>query len=129
MICCWPKKDESHFSIRKKQQCFLWNSQDFQLDIYQEPCHPRCQGLMILKTYTTLQGDDLKLPSFLEITREVTDDRHFSMHYLSAKDTQLEVNGTSNGDSHVTELQVKPIPGKVVTGVNHNDIDGLEYVE
>jgi CYTH domain-containing protein len=123
------QKDKNHFSIHKKRRCFLWNSQYFQLDIYQEPCHPRCQGLMILETYTTLQGDDLKLPSFLEITREVTDDRHFSMHYLSAKDTQLEVNSTSNGDSHVTELQVKPVPGKMVNGVNPNDIDGLEYVE
>ena len=32
----------------------MYNNQYFQLDIYKEPCHPRCKGLMLLETYTTL---------------------------------------------------------------------------
>jgi len=43
----------------------------------------RCKGLMILETFTTLTGDDLPLPSFLEISREITGDRNYSMYHLS----------------------------------------------
>ena len=33
--------DEHHLQIFKKRRCFLHNNQYFQLDIYQQPCHPR----------------------------------------------------------------------------------------
>lgn len=35
------QKDDAHFTIFKKRRCFLVNNQYFQLDIYQEPSHPR----------------------------------------------------------------------------------------
>jgi len=79
------QRDARHFTIYKKRRCFLWNDQYFQMDIYQEPSHPRCKGLILLETYTTLKGDELKLPNFLQIEKEVTTDRYYSMHNLSRK--------------------------------------------
>ena len=40
---------------------------------YREPCHPRCRGLMLLETYTTLSPEDFsdRLPSFLNVDQQV----------------------------------------------------------
>lgn len=35
------QRDPFHLTIYKKRRCFLYNNQYFQLDVYQEPCHPR----------------------------------------------------------------------------------------
>jgi len=35
------QRDPFHLTIFKKRRCFLYNNQYFQLDVYQEPCHPR----------------------------------------------------------------------------------------
>lgn len=82
------QKDDAHFTIFKKRRCFLVNNQYFQLDIYQEPSHPRCRGLMLLETYTSLEGEQLKksLPKFLEIQKETTGDPYYSMFNLSLKE-------------------------------------------
>lgn len=79
------QKDDAHFTIFKKRRCFLVNNQYFQLDIYQEPSHPRCRGLMLLETYSSLEGERLKktLPKFLNIVKEVTGDPYYSMFNLS----------------------------------------------
>jgi hypothetical protein len=101
------QKDDAHFTIFKKRRCFLVNNQYFQLDIYQEPSHPRyfktfqskfkklnlififrCRGLMLLETYTSLEGERLmrSLPRFLNIVKEVTGDPSYSMFNLSLKE-------------------------------------------
>jgi hypothetical protein len=82
------QEDPSHFLIFKTRRCFLWENQYFQLDIYREPSHDRRKGLMLLETYTTKSGEDLKnrLPSFLNIGSDVTGDPAFSMFNLSLKD-------------------------------------------
>ena len=54
----------------------------------------RCKGLMILETFTTLTGDDLQLPSFLEISREITGEPNYSMYCLSSKDYDLPTKPT-----------------------------------
>ena len=88
----------------KIRRCFLYNNQYFQLDIYKDPCHERCkvnvfyfcvfmsfdydclncflQGLMLLETYTTLSGEELKkqLPSFLNIGEYFSDSSLFFHH-------------------------------------------------
>ncbi|KAF7988970.1 hypothetical protein HCN44_007280 [Aphidius gifuensis] len=81
-------RDDSHFTIFKKRRCFLINNQYFQLDIYREPAHPRCRGLMLLETYTALYNDDLKniLPSFLSIEKDVTGNPDYSMFNLSLRE-------------------------------------------
>lgn len=82
------QQDPLHFTVNKIRRCFLYNNQYFQLDMYKEPCHPRCKGLMFLETYTTLEPVDLikTLPTFLNIDNEVTGDAAFSMFNLSLRD-------------------------------------------
>lgn len=75
--------DTNHYAIYKLRRCFEWNHRYFQLDMYEEPCNPRCRGLVILTTRCIDQ--DLCLPDFLEIEKEVTDDPQYSMHNLSLK--------------------------------------------
>ncbi|KAM7343955.1 TRPL translocation defect 14 isoform 2-T2 [Cochliomyia hominivorax] len=82
------QRDDAHFTIYKKRRCFLINNQYFQLDIYKEPSHPRCKGLILLETYSSLSGEALMncLPKFLNIVKEVTGDADYSMFNLSLKE-------------------------------------------
>ncbi|XP_017837348.1 TRPL translocation defect protein 14 isoform X3 [Drosophila busckii] len=82
------QRDDAHFTIYKKRRCFLINNQYFQLDIYREPGHPRCKGLVLLETYSSLTGEALKncMPKFLNIVKEVTGDPDYSMFNLSLKE-------------------------------------------
>merc|ERR1712059_248504 len=68
------QEDPLHLMVNKIRRCFMYNNQYFQLDIYRDPCHPRCKGLMLLETYTTLKQEEFKdrLPKFLNIDQEVT---------------------------------------------------------
>ena len=45
----------------------------------------RCKDLYLLETYTTDRSEDIKLPDFLDIYKEVTDDPEYSMSLLSLK--------------------------------------------
>jgi len=80
--------DPLHLTVNKTRRCFMYNNQYFQLDIYKEPCHQRCSGLMLLETYTTLSPEDFatRLPTFLNIEQQVTGDPAFSMFNLSLRD-------------------------------------------
>ncbi|XP_072745569.1 TRPL translocation defect protein 14 isoform X2 [Anoplolepis gracilipes] len=88
------QRDDSHFTIFKRRRCFLINNQYFQLDIYREPGHPRCRGLMLLETYTALTGNELKniLPQFLTIEKEVTNNPDYSMFNLSLREEWNSTN-------------------------------------
>jgi len=67
---------------------------------------------MILETFTTLTGDDLQLPGFLEISHEITGDPGYSMYYLSSRDT----------DTHPpSHLPSKPMNTIVANGMYHGD--------
>jgi hypothetical protein len=83
------QKDHKHMTVCKTRRCFLLNDQYFQLDIYKQPSHPRCKGLILLETYSTLSGNEMtnRLPSFLNIVKEVTGDASYSMFNLSLKDS------------------------------------------
>eukprot|EP00095_Tigriopus_kingsejongensis_P004401 maker-scaffold93_size381549-snap-gene-2.22 protein:Tk04401 transcript:maker-scaffold93_size381549-snap-gene-2.22-mRNA-1 annotation:"hypothetical protein EAI_01984" len=82
------QEDPLHFPVHKTRRCFLFQNQYFQLDIYKEPCHERCKGLILLETYTTLKGEDLlkQLPTFLNVGKNVTGDSAFSMFNLSLRE-------------------------------------------
>lgn len=84
--------DNKRLPIYKTRRCFMYNNQSYQLDIYRDPCHPRCRGLMLLETFTTLPGGKLKdaLPPFLSISQEVTGDPAFSMFNLSFKSEWMD---------------------------------------
>nr|CAH0100669.1 unnamed protein product [Daphnia galeata] len=86
------QRDPFHLTILKKRRCFLYHNQYFQLDIYKEPCHPRCHGLVLLETYTTQSLEEFqanKLPDFLDIVNNVTGDPTHSMYNLSLKEEWL----------------------------------------
>jgi len=70
---------ESNVTIEKTRRCFVWQNQIWQLDIYSTP-HP---GLMLLETYSALPTDQLTMPDFLTIKREVTGEPSYSMFNLS----------------------------------------------
>ncbi|XP_049823554.1 TRPL translocation defect protein 14 isoform X2 [Aethina tumida] len=82
------QKDKTHFTIYKKRRCFIFNNQYFQLDIYEQPSHPRCKGLILLETYSALEEETLKktLPVFLDIEKEVTGNPEYSMYNLSLRE-------------------------------------------
>ncbi|KAH3885320.1 hypothetical protein DPMN_009314 [Dreissena polymorpha] len=80
------QRDEQHESVTKQRRCFLWQNQYYQMDVYMEPQSDKCQGLILLETYTTKSSDEIALPDFLDIVSEVTDDPKFSMWNLSVKD-------------------------------------------
>lgn len=92
------QRDKTHDTIYKTRRCFLWNNQYFQLDIYREPCHPRCRGLVLMETYTSATREELqdRLPTFLVVRRDVTGDPGFSMFNLSVKD--IRSNSTNKMD-------------------------------
>ncbi|CAB4068062.1 TRPL translocation defect protein 14 [Lepeophtheirus salmonis] len=79
------QQDRSHFPIIKTRRCFMYNDQYFQLDIYEDPVHERCRGLMFLETYTTKSVKEIteNLPPFLDIDSEASGDPAFSMFNLS----------------------------------------------
>ncbi|XP_064459505.1 TRPL translocation defect protein 14-like [Ornithodoros turicata] len=93
------QRDDSHYTVYKLRRCFLWGNISFQMDVYKKPCHPRCEGLILLETYTTHTAEELSslLPDFLDIEKEVTLDQNFSMYNLSRKDTKLQLYPQPNG--------------------------------
>lgn len=55
--------------------------------------------MIILETYTTLLGQDLELPGFLEVIKEITTDDNYSMYNLSKKDVvEVERKSADEGD-------------------------------
>ncbi|XP_067004207.2 TRPL translocation defect protein 14-like [Anabrus simplex] len=94
------QRDDSHFTIYKKRRCFLVNNQYLQLDIYKQPCHPRCKGLILLETYTSADHRDLQkiLPNFLTIAKEVTGDPSYSMFNLSLREDWATTKKFSAGE-------------------------------
>ncbi|UYV62207.1 unc-132 [Cordylochernes scorpioides] len=89
------QRDSTHHTIYKLRRCFIWNNIYFQLDVYKSPCIPRCQGLILLETYTTIPSEQLssQLPPFLNVSKEITKDPNYSMHYLSQVDYGTLPNG------------------------------------
>lgn len=65
--------------IRKKRFCFTFNNQYFELDILENP-QP---GLTLLEIELTEENDEVTLPPFVNVIKEVTDDPLFSNRSLA----------------------------------------------
>jgi len=80
-------RDDTHLPVFKTRRSFLYENQHYQLDIYNAPCHSRCQGLILLETCTTLKDEEIAktLPPFLQVKKNVTGDPAFSMYNLSIR--------------------------------------------
>merc|ERR1712227_506331 len=81
------QRDDNHLPVFKTRRSFLYENQHYQLDIYNPPCHTRCQGLILLETCTTLKDEEIAktLPPFLQVKKNVTGDPAFSMYNLSIR--------------------------------------------
>jgi hypothetical protein len=77
--------DRSHSTVYVKRRCFIWRHGYYRLDMYEEPCEPNCRGLVLLVTRSSATDDDLLLPDFIQVEREVTNDPAYSMFNLSKK--------------------------------------------
>lgn len=76
----WHQRDHSRCSIIKKRRCFLYSSNYYQIDCYQDP-NP---GLVLLEAYLkTTSKESSILPPFIHVVKEVTNDPSYSMFQLS----------------------------------------------
>jgi CYTH domain-containing protein/predicted ATPase len=71
--------DPTRRTIRKRRRCFLWENQYFELDIYDDP-RP---GMIILEAELEHLGQEVALPPFIEIERDVTGVLEFSNHAIA----------------------------------------------
>ena len=79
-ITLLEKADPNRRTVRKHRRCFLWENQYFELDSFLEP-NP---GLTLLELELESPDQDVILPSFLDIEREVTEDRTYSNYSIAA---------------------------------------------
>ncbi len=61
-------------TIKKRRICFFWKEQFFEVDLFEEP-QP---GLALMEAERTDRTPDLKLPPFVKVIRNVTDEKQYS---------------------------------------------------
>jgi len=74
-------KDPATSIVKKNRYCFTYKNQYFELDIFTEPREVR--GLCLLEIELTEEHDEVELPPFLQIEREVTDDPAYTNHEIA----------------------------------------------
>ncbi|HEY4486150.1 MAG TPA: AAA family ATPase [Candidatus Paceibacterota bacterium] len=75
------EQDPNSVIVRKKRTCFQYKNQYFELDYFEEP-H---QGLWLLEIELTDIQQEISLPPFLDIIKEVTNDSAFTNSELAKK--------------------------------------------
>ena len=76
-----PLADPNRNTIHKKRNSFIWKGQYFEIDTYLE----QLEGLVILETKGIATGEELKLPPFLKIVKEVTGEQEYYNYNLAKK--------------------------------------------
>lgn len=66
--------------IQKKRHCFVYKNRYFELDVFPEQIQ---HGIHVLEVRPTDEAEEIILPPFLDIVREVTGDLEFSNPYLA----------------------------------------------
>jgi len=74
--------DQNHTVVKKKLWYFLYANQSFTLHFYVWPVHAT-----ILEINTELPDQEVKLPPFLHVVKEVTNDPHFTGFHMSVNHT------------------------------------------
>lgn len=77
--------DPGRVLIRKTRFCFLWNGHYFELDLFHEPEWVR--GLMLLEVELTHENEPFKIPPFISVIREVTEEEAYGNTALALKRT------------------------------------------
>lgn len=75
--------DPTRGTIVKDRVCFLYEKQYCELDLFHNP-----PNLALLEVELTEEQEEVKLPDFLAIEREVTDDPAFKNHALALQTTR-----------------------------------------
>jgi CYTH domain-containing protein len=73
--------DHKKVEVQKTRFVFKYNDQVFELDVFKGPL----KGLAILEIELEDKGDNVDIPPFLEVIKEVTDDKTFSNYELATK--------------------------------------------
>lgn len=63
------------------RRCFVCDEQYYEMDFIQHPV----SDLKILEMYTAKKPEDIRLPKFLKIDEEITNDERYSYYALSKK--------------------------------------------
>jgi CYTH domain-containing protein len=69
------RRDPSRQVIRKVRTCFVWHGLLYELDDITEPVSRAC---LVLEVQVSDEHDEIDLPDFLVINREVTMEREFA---------------------------------------------------
>lgn len=72
------KADTSLHQIIKRRYCFVYNNQYFELDIY-----PFSKDKAILEIELTDNEQDIDIPPFIKVIKEVTEDESYKNHELA----------------------------------------------
>lgn len=78
-IALVAQADPKRRTIRKRRRVFLWENQYFEWDLFAEPC----SGLELLELELDSLDHPVRFPPFLDVEREVTDDRQFANHVIA----------------------------------------------
>ncbi len=81
-------------SIRKDRYCLMQNGKYFEIDVY-----PFAKQRAILEIELTSEDENIKLPEFIKVVREVTDDKTYS-NYAFKKSSRryVLIKGKKNED-------------------------------
>lgn len=125
-------KDKTRATLHKNRRCFNYGTVYFHLDIYTDPLPPACQGkhLMILETYTLkpVGSNEPRLPHYLDIVREITNEPEFSMYSLSNYENKtIALDFVSKSENTSNEMEKNKVKAKVdnplTSTQNKNDQD------
>eukprot|EP00033_Pygsuia_biforma_P000323 GCRY01000394.1.p1 GENE.GCRY01000394.1~~GCRY01000394.1.p1 ORF type:complete len:408 (-),score=41.38 GCRY01000394.1:317-1540(-) len=81
------KKDNSRHAVIQKRRYFLWDNKCFHIDWFVQP--KRANEICFLQVYAGEGVKQPKLPDFLQVGREVTDERDYSMFMFSDPEYNL----------------------------------------
>ena len=75
------KSDPKKVAVEKTRFVFKFNDQTFELDVFKGPL----KGLAILEIELENKDETVELPEFLQVIKEVTDDKKFTNFALADK--------------------------------------------
>lgn len=75
-------KDPQKDIIHKNRYCFVYENQYFELDHFIAP--DRHKGKIILEIELTEENKEVKIPPFLEVMKEITEDKSYSNYSLAS---------------------------------------------
>jgi CYTH domain-containing protein len=95
--------DPEREPVRKTRWEFLWNTHQFRIDKYDGPA----DGLLLLRAVLNREGEDIAVPGFCRIIREVTDENHYDWprtDSTNGRRTGRPVAGKSIAAFHIVAL-------------------------